>query len=428
MRGKNYTNPEDRGRFGFSESGKFNTPYKLEVVINSIAIGLAAALIVVIVLTSFKLMRMNFTGVDSGLLLEALIIGVTTLIVIALVVLVLLMILKFVGEGYRCSYMADESKFTAEIGGTHRTIYYKEVQYVHFQPRSFLGKVNGYDVIVKVNGASEMFSIVSGEFISEKATPFYIIKERAELLRAEEEEARELEKKLSAVGADKPFPEVAGIPKSLRLRGFIKEEAPSMPSVGISKGVTLDTGAEESVPAAASPQNSMYTDERGIERCVSDITAQGTFNVALEPKQIAVVSVIAVIVYAVICWFVYFNSPIQTLDLTIMLMAAILPFYAALVIWFISFGSERRYSANGREFVIYGKRGLEEHILYSDVQSVDYKPLKLFWFDIGRKVEILTKYGILKYSFIFNKKDKRHNEDSIPFEEIRKRIGSGRGM
>ncbi len=30
---KNYTNPEDRGRFGFSMSGDFYTPYKFETVL-----------------------------------------------------------------------------------------------------------------------------------------------------------------------------------------------------------------------------------------------------------------------------------------------------------------------------------------------------------------------------------------------------------
>lgn len=425
MRGKNYTNPEDRGRFGFSESGKFNTPYKLDFVLNSVAVGIAAAAVVFIIINSVRLMRLNITGVDSGLMLEALIIGVTTVIIIAVVLFVLLMILKFISEGFVCSYIADENKFTADIGGTHRTIYYNEVQYVHFQPRSFLGKVNGYNVIVKVSGTNELFSVVSSGFISEKTTPFYIIKERAELLRAEEEEARELEKKMSAVGVDKPFPEVMPSGGSPRVRGFVKEAAPSMPSVGISQGATLEKGAAGIVPNAEASQNSMYTDEHGIERRINDIVAQGTFNVALEPKQIALISVIAAVAYAIVLYFVFFRYYLQ---LPFILMCAALPLYAALVIWFISFGSERRYSANGREFVIYGKRGAEEHILYSDVQSVDYKPLKLLGFNIGRRVEILTKYGVLKYNFIFNKKDKRRNRDSIPFEEIRKRVGFGRDM
>ncbi len=442
MQGKNYTNPEDRGRFGFSTSGKFNTPYKMEAGVIAVTIGAAVVAFVLAFITAVNIMRSNPSGDQSGILLDALIIGGAFLILSLLIFLTAFFIIKFISEGFVCKYIADEDKFTADIGGTHHKIYYKDVQNVYFLPRTLMGKVRGYDVTVKVNGVSEEFAIVSSGYISEKSTPFYIIKERAEISRSEDELSRSHD--MLSVGDVQNGASVNNETFSPGMKaqmpvvsaGNAKKEISSMPEVGISHG----NGSAVEMPSVGISSN---TGSRVIgqppgyadvdrERGVDEIVVQGTFHVAMKSGKTILIEVIGFIVYMLIIILLYnffgryFGGFGKAVALGIVIFVA--PFYFGTIFNFVRNGNECRYSANGREFVICSKGKPDEHILYSDVQSVDYKPTKLLWFISGYKVDILTKYGVLKYNYVLPRLTKMHNTQNLPFEEIRKRIGGGSNM
>jgi len=181
---KNYTNPHDRGRFGFSESGEYRAPYNGGTVIVAllIAVGIVAVAITFFFMRNF--MRDSITDMPGGAgvyaMASALVVG---LVAIACII-VIGVVAKFISSGYICKYDATDEKFTLTIGGDIHTIYYKDVQTVHFMPRLALGrKVRGYNVTIKINGAEEEYAIVFDGYLSEKNTPFYIIQERVEMLK-----------------------------------------------------------------------------------------------------------------------------------------------------------------------------------------------------------------------------------------------------
>ncbi len=183
MQAKNYTNPEDRGRFGFSMSGEYRSPYKVEGLLVTLLVGLGVVAGLVIFFSLNTLWRRNQMEQDSTS--TFVLIGC----IIALVVSVLAIIAIFgvgirsVKKGFLCKYSANDETFTATIGGDLHVIHYKDVIGVTFQPRSSLGKIRGYDVIVRIGAATEKFSICSDGYLSPQATPFYIIQERMEMLR-----------------------------------------------------------------------------------------------------------------------------------------------------------------------------------------------------------------------------------------------------
>ena len=73
------------------------------------------------------------------------------------------------------------------------TIKYSDVTAVNFTPRSIFGKIHGYDVDIYFGNRVEQYAVTfEGQFQSEKTTPFYIIKERMQIIenRRSDEEAK----------------------------------------------------------------------------------------------------------------------------------------------------------------------------------------------------------------------------------------------
>lgn len=447
MREKNYTNLEDKGRFGFSASGKFNTPYKLEVLIISVAVAAAVVALILTVFTVRGFVKSNVTGVDGGLLIESLAGGVVVIVVSIAVIVSALLVIKFVVEGFTCTYIADEEKFTAEIGGTHRSVYYKEVQTVHFQPRTFMGTVHGYNVTVKVNGANEEFAIVSSGYISEKTTPFYIIKERMELIRNEEERTRGLRETLPSNAPLKPISHEEQ-PLSDKVAALLGKDAemPGVSAAAVQKAVTADpdsmpetvgrvsptvNGYADDMPAVGADgrvirQAPIYTELDGRERSLNDIVAQGTFRETIKPGKAFIIAVIAIVVYVCLSLLILnllsdFGL-ISPRDVGEVVMVIVAPFYGGTIINYLRNGDLYHYRANGREFVISCKGKADEHIYYNDVQDVTYTKSEFLWFINGYKVEILTRHGVLRYNYIFPGFGRKQPTSNLPFEVIRERI------
>lgn len=448
MLDRNYTNPNDRGRFGFSASGKYNAPYRLEHFIVALMTAVAAAALIFILVVTMGIVRGNPSGFMLGLMLVSIASGVVVIVVGLVVIIVAAVIIKVVMQGFSCSYLADDEKFTADIGGTKRTIYYSEVQGVHFEPRMnfFRKKVRGYTVTIKVSGANEEFGIVSDNYISEKTTPFYIIKERAELVRVARERERqfggvvgfannavsasksgmdETQKAIarmeSMLGKDAEMPGIsaAGISPSSQMPGISKldsfegsSSADNMPSVGAGGRVFQG------------PQT--YTGTDGREVNVNDVVAQGSFRVVVKPGKAIVGGVIAAAVYAALCVFLMEEASNATVDaFSVPVVAAVLVvvglFYFGFLINILRQGREYHYRANGREFVVTSKGIPDERFIYSDVQSVTYRKFSIL-FVSGYKVEILTRFGITRYNYVFPGFGRRQPTKDLPFEVIRERI------
>lgn len=442
MLGKNYTNPEDRGRFGFSASGKYNAPYKMEHVVVAVCIAAALTALGMIVFSIMRMVRGNPMGVSTGIALSAVAGAVTAIVVGTAVIVAALIIIKFIMEGFKCSYLADEEKFTAIIGGTTHTIYYKDVQTVHFLPRMLRGAVRGYTVTVKINGTYEEFGIVSNNYIAENTTPFYIIKERVELIRAEEERARissaverpsedrvPKEKTDETHDAITRLEEILG--KDAEMPGISAKSAP-LPEISERVSPTVN-GYEDDMPAVGKDgrviqSDRTYVGSDGRELGLNDVIAQGSFRVIVRTRTAVLIGIVALAVYALLFAEAIkidrkiFEVTMVSFKICQLIMIILAPFYAGTIIGFLRNGREYNYKANGREFVITSKGIPDEHFFYKDVQSVTYKKMEFLWFIKGYKVEILTRYGITKYNFVFPGFGKLQPTRNLPFEVIRERI------
>lgn len=481
MTGRNYINPNDRGRFGFSESGEFKAPYKGAHIVTALIIAAAISVIAIAVLIVMGYYRKILPSLPNGELLLALIGVVVIGIIIVVCVLIAILSIRTVTSGYKCQYTANDEKMVLTIGGDIHTIYYNEVQTVHFIPRTSFGKVCGYDVTVRVNGADESYAITFDGFLSEKNTPFYIIRERAEMIRNAEYNERARLADMNAVGENNSPIGAEDIAKAKegkkdvydRMAELLGKDA-EMPGVSLAKDdrntarAVSAYRAEQEARASNAPvipegiegdcdiskvmekvspsvggyaadmptlgkngkvlaPAETYINEEGREVSFNDVIGRGTFHVALPKNQTVWLWIISV---PLLLWALYaaillplgfVNLFFGDISAVVMVVSAILSFVISIVIIkCIRQGREYSYKANGREFVVTAKNMPEEHIFYSEVAGVSYSKLKFLWFDNGYNVEITTNYGIIKYKFLFPRFRHEISTEDLPFELIRK--------
>lgn len=483
MAGRNYINPNDRGRFGFSESGEFRAPYKGTYVISSLIIAAAISVVAIAVIVALRIYREVLPSLPNGDLLLALI-GVVVLgVIIVVCVLIVILSMHALTSGYKCRYTANDEKMVLTIGGDIHTIYFSEVQTVHFIPRSVLGKVCGYNVTVRVNGADENYAITFDGFLSEKNTPFYIIRERAEAVRNAEYNERARLAGMNAVGennrpilaediaraqagkkdvydrmaellgkdAEMPGVSLAKDDRNTAraVRAYRAEQearASNVPVIpeGIEDGYDIAKVMEKVSPtiggyAADMPAlgkdgkviipDETYIAEDGRERSLYDIQGRGTFHVPLSKKLTVILWIIAVLLLAVAV-YVAVQSPMLLLGLITADAGALVTSIAGIlsltipliIIKYIRQGKEYSYKANGREFIVTAKNKPEEHIYYNEVAGVSYSKLKFLWFDNGYNVEITTNYGIIRYKYLYPNFRHDVKTEDLPFELIRKAV------
>lgn len=445
---KNYTNPADRGRFGFSESGEYNAGFKGAHVFSALLIAAAIVLAAILCFFIVSFMRANVNQIAGSEMLLALAGGVASIFVILIAIAVVGVGMKIIHGGYKCKYAANEEKFTITTGDDVHTIYYKDVQKVHFLPIMRRGGVFGYNVTIQINGACEEYSIVSDKFLSEKNTPFYIIQERMELIRRAEDLERErqagknyagdsakviqsddiakaqqgkrdvFDRMTELLGKDAEMPGV-GLPRTAppdeaqRLQKVMEKVSPSidgyssdMPSVGKNGRVIV-------------PQETYLSSSDGREVSITDIQGQGTFYVEASTRR-KVIMLIAAAASAVLAILIATTGYTEML----LLGAVILFFVPGTILNFLRRGTECRYKANGREFVISAKNKPDEHIYYRDVVGVAYRPFKFLFRQNGYEVSIVTQFGTVKYKYVFPGFGRRIAENDLPFEIIKKNIGN----
>lgn len=487
MTEKNYTNPHDRGRFGFSESGEYRAPYKFGTLLIAVFIAAGVLAVAIAFLISRQFMRDNMGVMPEGAGIYAMAAALVVGIVAVVCIIVIGALTRYIKQGYVCKYDANDEKFTLTIGGDIHTIYYSEVQNVHFMPRLALGKkVCGYNVTIKMNGVEEEYDIVFDGYLSEKNTPFNIIRERVEMLRHAEalERAKQAGRNIAGesnrpiskddiakaqegkkdvydrmaeiLGKDAEMPGVSLAKEdrntSRAARAIrAEQEARAMNAPVIPEGIEAECDVSKVMEklsptvggyAADMPSigkdgkviqpDETYYGEDGREVSIDDIQSYGTFR-APYPKKVCVALIVAAALFLAWTLYVVFVVVVSLPHLAagiffdaafdIMLISGVVAFAIGMVILKTArAGDEYRYKANGREFTISKKNRPDERILYRDAKGISYKPTKFLWFDNGYEVEIVTVYGVVKFGYCYPRYNHRVKKEDLPFDIIRRNI------
>lgn len=448
MQDKNYTNPADRGRFGFSMSGEYYTPHKAEGLFITVLVAVA----VIAGLALF--FGINALNTDNKMKQEASTTFVMVGSAIALVIFIIILVLVFgvgiraVKKGFKCTYSANDETFTTTIGGDLHVIRYDEVSSVHFEPRNAFGKVRGYDITIKVKGVDERFSVCSDGYISPQATPFYIVQERVEILKQKRSSAptfinnsRADTKAISRAEIDKAS---GGGVSALDRMSQLLGETSNMPTLSADNSPTSqaiarvnallsesnpeNSGYMPTIGAAARPVNT-YVGDTGREFPIETTQSQGSFYVKPTPLKLFLFSVISMAVVGGVIIGLLFLLSKSVVSMVLSPVAFLIPigFVLAELITLYTcvtkvHGDLYEYRADGRGFFITIKGKGNEQILYKDVLSVDYKHTKLFGRSYGYKVDILTSYGIIHYDYIYPRFGHKVPRQYLPFEVIRKNM------
>lgn len=447
---QNYTNAEDKGRFGFSESGKFRAPYKSEtaliVIFTLIFIfgslgGLAGGAI-------FLNTMMASSPEGTEPLLYAMTGAVIFLLSIAVSFLIFKLGISYTKRGFDCTFSATEELFTANIGGDLHTIKYSDVTAVKFTPRSIFGKIHGYDVDIFFGNRVEQYAVTfEGQYQSEKTTPFYIIKERMQIIedRRSDEEVKlsEIKNKANRALSKEDIEKARAKKKTTEERvealfaksSEMSEVAPKKPSGKTATVLTADNlDAAENARIAESERQKQLTELEKInrERAINEreIIAQGTFLIGRTGVPVAVCQILATaatlvaIAYILSIIPIIYMVPFTYALVELAIYAVIYILLMTVLIDIIRGGNEYKYTANQREFSFSRKKGkgAVAHFFYKDILSVDYCPHKFLWFDNGYYVTLETKSGFFTYKYVFPRFRHPIAEKNLPFEVIREQI------
>lgn len=451
LQSQNYTNPQDRGRFGFSMSGEYRAPYKAESVFVAMLLGIAAAAGIAL----FFIMK-NFAEKakrEEGYASTFVIIGgaIALLIFIVILIVVFGVGIRSVKRGFPCKYTANDETFTTTVGGDLHIIRYQEVTNINFRPRSSLGKIRGYDVTVRVNGRDEVYSICSDGYLSPNATPFFIIQERLDIMRrakpgAQVNTAKGDNRAITRAEVDRAKTgSISAMDKMAHLLG----ETSDMPELSAAPSATEKAVAEmekmmnsyksagmPSIGEGARPTGgaNYYTDNTGRQHSMNTVQAEGSFYVKPSAAFLALITLIITAVSGVAA-FVMASLlvvpligllPFKVTDtlLTVVqfaLSAAVMLFAFYLSVTRIR-GPLHKYKADGRGFYVTVKGKGQEQILYKDVLSVDYKRTKLLWGKRGYNVDILTTYGVVHFDYVFQRFNQSIALQNLPFDIIKRNI------
>ncbi len=137
------------------------------------------------------------------------------------------------------------------------------------------------------------------------------------------------------------------------------------------------------------------------------------------------VLVAVIMITAQISDYTYLGNVVLSLliDPSHLVLMVFLPLLIMLLLFrFILGGYACRYKANNLEFVVYRKGSAIINLLYKDAVSVEYKPLKLLWFEQGFHVIITMKKYTLEFDCVELSFRKRQHPEDLPFDIIRQKI------
>lgn len=442
------------GRFGLSSNGEFNAPYKFENLLKLIILGAGVGFIVLITSVSISVMRGAIASMPKDVPLAekgsfpAIVAAFVILAAVALTFLVVGMVIKYIGTGFRCSYAANDEKMILNYGKTEYTIFYQDVDLIEFLPRALFRKINGYDVHIRTNGEIRVFSIVSDSYISPKSTPFFIIKLQMERLRTLEidpnDENRTQREIALNIGSGRAISQ-AEIERARNQRTSVYDRlndligAENSPSGDELENVEYISPFEGKVSPTAEgfagdlPKTTeMFEREEheivldnGRERDLYEIMKMGSFNVMPDKTSFIISSIIWFLIGAFVGAIIGFIITYYLRILDLRLIAA-----AALGVYFVLHslkhqrGREYKYRADGRSFKITTHGKPEENILYSEVVGVTYTPKMLFGKPYALNVSIVTQRVTLNYCYLYPCYGRALKESELPFAIIKDNIDS----
>lgn len=424
-------------------SGDFYTPYKFETILVIALIGVAvtAGLALFFAVNRISVQSRMEQESNADFVLIGAIIAV--IVFVAILIVIFGVGVKSVKKGFKCSYSANDETFTATIGGDLHVIQYKDVASVSFRSRDSLGKIRGYDILVKMNnGREEHFSICSDGYLSPQATPFYIIQERIDILQRARSKAPVQNNALKANSKALTQAEVerkttGGISAMDKMAQLLGETS-NMPELSVDATPTQRAVAEvtkvmseyssDEMPAIgekARPKNpDTYLGTDGREYDIDTVQAQGIYYIKPDQKLVVILEIIVMLAWAGVMLLLaavlvgVALTPFAYLVLPAYVITAPLLFYHVLT---KTHGTLYNYKADGRGFYITSKKG-NDQILYKDVLSIDYTPTKLMRGARGYTVEILMTYGMVRIDYIFPRFNHPIPKQYLPFEAIRRNI------
>lgn len=447
MQERNYTNPEDRGRFGFSKCGEFRAPYKGETIFVVLLLSAAvfAGLVLFFVLRQISTQQKPDQEAQAPFLIAG---AVIAFIAFAAILIVIFGIgIRSVKKGYKCSYNANDETFTATIGGDLHVIRYQEVTDVQFRPRSSIGKIRGYDVTVKLrNGTSEVFAICSDGYLSPQATPFYIITERLEILSRSRSSPSQSFNPNTAKANSKAITQaeierktVGGISAMDKMAHLLGETS-NMPELSSAASPLEKAEAELSKMLNEYPSNEMpaigerarpksdgyFIGLEGREHSLDTVQAQGVYNAKPKPAVLITIclAAAAIVVFAMFMlpYDAFLPSGLSEYQLYISIgLSLIIALPLVFLLLTKARGTLYSYKADGRGFYITSKKG-NDQILYKDAISIDFTLTKLFGKAYGYKVDILMTYGPVRIDYMFPHFNHKIAKQFTPFEAIRRTI------
>ena len=454
MQAKNYTNPADRGRFGFSMSGEYRSPYKGESVIVALLVGMAAVAGAVLFFVVRQIVQKDKEVQDKASLFVAL----AGIIALAIFIFILVMVfgvgVRNIRKGFKCQYSANDETFTTTIGGDLHVIRYAEVSCITFEPRTSFGKIRGYDVTVKVKGVNERYAICSDGYMSPQATPFYIIQERMDILHEPHSATYTNESRADSRAITRAEVERAktGSVSAMDKMALLLGETSNMPELSTDKSPTqqaavrttqtVNSYGQADMPAVGQPMPlsaSVYLGEDGRERAIEETQAQGSFYIKAQFGVTLAITLIVMalsaltVIFLLTVFFGFVQSGMINLgktDTIITIAAAIL--IQPLVVYktvMMTHGKSYNYRADGRGFFVTSQRKDNDNtqLLYKDVMSVDYTPFKVFGKVRGYKIDILMTYGIVRFDYVFPSYKHPIPRQYLPFEVIRSNIPKNNG-
>lgn len=448
LQAKNYANPQDRGRFGFSMSGEYRAPYKSESIFVIMLIGIAfgAGAAIFFVMWNYVGKSKREEGDAAKFVFIAVVIAF--LVFLAILIAVFGVGIRSVKKGFACKYSANDETFTATVGGDLHVIRYSEVSNIHFQPRTSFGKIRGYDVTIRVNGKDEIFSICSDGYLSPNSTPFFIIQERLDILQRQHSPSNINNARSDSRGITRAEMDRAktGSTSAMDRMAHLLGETSNMPELSASSpaeravaevekmmGGYSSAGMPSIGESSHSRRSDYYTDDMGRQRSVNAVQAEGSFYVKPSAALLVSVTAAVMLISGAAAFFLMsilivplLGLPVKELgiiltvaEIAVTVLVAFLAFYQCIT---KIHGPLHRYKADGRGFFVTVKGKGQDQILYKDVLSVDYKSTKLLWGYRGYKVDILTTYGVVHYDYVFPRFNQRIILKNLPFDVIKRNI------
>lgn len=370
-------------RFGYETRGSFRCAYDIERFLLIFTVAVYAV---------------GMVGIATGMLAlfshgpeEALMCALCILVLWIVWTAAGAVVFRLLMYGSEYHYNADDDKMTIRHGSNSMDIFYYNVISVRYEPLEFFRKQRGFIVTIVTRKSTNVFRLVyqrsDARMVTEN-TPFAILEERAGLnkpsdpdlvVRYRQEHMTDRERELEAGMLERP-------------------EVRSM----------------EQVKANAEPNISYVQSEEDF------IIAKGRFYV---PHKYELLIIVLLLALCILCMVGLVIAGALIGD-PLIIVLFIVPLLVFLAVTKMVVREEYTYIADGREFRITDKKGMTETIYFCDVESVEYKPLKLLWLQRGYKVDIITKYRTISYDCLFLLNKKHQSTHELPFALIEEKIAA----